>query len=359
VLELVLRRGARVAEPGEFTKRAFLNGRIDLVQAEAVLDTIRAKTESSLKAAEMQLNGELSKKVDGLRDELIDITSYVEASIDFPEEYSGTETSLTDRIRDVLKGLKDLISTAHEGMVLREGVLAIICGKPNVGKSSLMNLLLKRDRVIVSPIPGTTRDAVEETINLKGIPIRLVDTAGIAETKDALGKEGVRKSKIYLSAADIVIFVLDASKKWDGKDEEILKLIKGKKKIVVMNKVDLPRRIDAKALKQFFKGDRIVEISVNKRRNIRPLEKTIVETIWGGRYRQGEGALVTNARHKDLLDKAFGNVLSVSKAFGAGSSPELIAVDLREAVSNLGLIVGKSASDDILDRIFERFCIGK
>ena len=361
VLGLVLKCGSRLAEPGEFTKRAFLNGRIDLAQAEAVLDVIRAKTEGSLKVAVDQLEGELSKSVNEIRDSVIDIASQVEASIDFPDEApeAAGAKELANKVASAVSSLERLAGTYGEGAVLREGVLAIICGKPNVGKSSLMNLLLKRDRVIVSPIPGTTRDAVEEMINLRGIPIRLVDTAGIAQTKDLLGKAGVAKSKKYLALADIAIVMLDSSTKLDAADAAIIDITALKKKIVVLNKCDLSKKMDAKKVRGLFRGERIVEISVEKKKNIEELEKMIADTVWSGGFAQGEGVIVSNARHKELLDKACDNMLSVKKAIEKDAPPELIAIDLKEAVFNLGLIIGKSVSDDVLDRIFEQFCIGK
>ena len=363
VMGLTVKHGARIAEPGEFTKRAFLNGRIDLAQAEAVLDTIRAKTEGSLKVAIGQLGGELSKGVNEIREEIINITAQVEASIDFPEE--GLELSgkreLAKRVDDILKKIGALIKSYDNGMIFREGVLAIICGKPNVGKSSLMNLLLRRDRVIVSPIPGTTRDAVEEIINLNGIPIRLVDTAGISDTKDILEKEGVKKSKKYLALSDIVILILDASTPIEAADREIIDLIGDKKKIVALNKIDLVKEEALRKLKEVFKKDTVIEISVEKRENIEALEKAIELAVLSGGFSQGEGVIVSNARHKEALDKAYGSMLSVKKTLDEEGDPalEITAIDLKEAIFDLGLIVGKSVSDDILDRIFSQFCIGK
>ena len=361
VLGLVMKSGARIAEPGEFTKRAFLNGRIDLAQAEAVLDVIRSKTEGSLKVAMAQLEGGLSKEVDSIREAAVDLASQVEASIDFPEEEPETagKKELVEKAGDIIKRLKALADSYGEGMVFREGVLAIICGKPNVGKSSLMNLLLKRDRVIVSPVPGTTRDAVEESICLKGVPIRLVDTAGIAEAKDALWKAGVAKSKKYLGLADIVLLVLDASKAIDKKDAAIIKLAANKKKVVIINKIDLAKKINVKTVKKMFKGGRIVEISVEKKTNIPLLERAVSDAVWSGDFNQGEAAIVSNARHKELLDRALGNMLVVKEALRKGREAELVAIDIKESVYNLGLVIGKSVSDDILNRIFERFCIGK
>ncbi|MBI5124076.1 MAG: tRNA uridine-5-carboxymethylaminomethyl(34) synthesis GTPase MnmE [Candidatus Omnitrophica bacterium] len=361
VFDLAIRSGARVAEPGEFTKRAFLNGRIDLAQAEAVLDVIRAKTEGSLKAAIGQLEGRLSKDVSGILDKLIDIASGIEASIDFPDEGQDIikEGDIEKKLDCILDGVRRLIDSFQDGIVLREGVLAVICGKPNVGKSSLMNLLLKRDRVIVAPIPGTTRDAVEETINLSGLPIRLVDTAGIGIVKDALYKESSERSRRYIERSDIVLLMLDASTEIDDEDLAIIRMVEDKKKLVVINKIDLGAKIKKKNLKTLFKKDAVVEISVEKKKNMELLEKEIVDTVWSGEFAQGEGAIVANARHKELLDRAFSNMLSASKLLGDGAHAELVAVDLKEAIYNLGLIIGKSVSDDVLDRIFENFCIGK
>jgi tRNA modification GTPase len=362
VFELALKAGCRVAEPGEFTKRAFLNGRIDLAQAEAVADVIRAKTEASLKAAMGQLEGALSGRVDAMLDDIVDITSHVEASIDFPDE--GPETAgsaeLLAKSEAVIAGIKSLADTFGAGIVLREGVLATICGKPNVGKSSLMNLLLKRDRVIVSPVPGTTRDAVEETVNLGGIPVRLADTAGIADAADALERESSSRSRKYLGLADIVIFVVDCSAPLDADDMAVMALVGNKKRVVVLNKSDLAARGAADGARAAFPDDTVVEVSVKERTNIEGLEKAIEDTVWSGGYSSGEGAIVSNARHKELLDKALRNMLSVKEALGRqAAQPELAAVDLREAAYHLGLITGRSVSGDVLDRIFERFCIGK
>lgn len=359
VFDLVIKCGARTAQPGEFTKRAFLNGRIDLVQAEAVLDIIRAKTEGSLKAAMGQLEGRLSKDVSDMLGSLVDIVSHIEASIDFPDEELDIikEADLKKKISGVCDKIKSLIDSFNDGVILREGVLAVICGKPNVGKSSLMNLLLKRDRVIVASVPGTTRDAVEEMISLNGVPVRLVDTAGIGEVKDILYKESSDRSRRYIERSDIIILMLDASSPLGEEDLHIMRLIEGKKKIIVINKIDLSA---GKAPEGYLaSGEAAVGISVEKKMNIDLLERSILEMVWSGKYVQGESAILTNARHKELLDKAFKSMLSVGKAVEEALHPELIVLDLKEAIFNLGLIVGRSVSDDILDKIFENFCIGK
>jgi len=244
-------------------------------------------------------------------------------------------------------------------MVYREGVLAIICGKPNVGKSSLMNLLLKRDRVIVSPIPGTTRDAVEEIISLNGIPVRLVDTAGISETKDSLEKEGIKRSKKYLELSDIVILMLDSSTPVRGEDLSLLKLTGGKKRIIVVNKIDAPRKTPAAEFKKILKKEEVIEISVLKKENIELLENAICRAILKGGMKQGEGAIVSNARQEEALDKARKSMLSVTKAIRKDEPPDIVSIDLRGTIFSLGLVTGESASDDILDRIFSQFCIGK
>lgn len=361
VLDLAIKNGARMAEPGEFTKRAFLNGRLDLSQAEAVLDTIRAKTEASLKSAMDQLGGGLSRRVDSLIEVLSDMLAQIEASIDFPDEdiEPKSRKKISLEAARASEELRALIESHDKGMIIRGGVLAIICGKPNVGKSSLMNLLLKRDRVIVSPIPGTTRDAVEETVDLGGVPIRLVDTAGIGADKGLLDKRSADKTRSYLALADIALVVIDASRGIDSKDKEIFRIVKEKRKLVIMNKIDLSRRVNEGSIKKLSGGVDVVSVSVSKGTNIPLLEKKIPALVWRGGFSQDETAMVATARHKELLDKAQGCMISVVKALKGNYHPELIAIDLKEAIFELGLITGRSVSDDLLDRIFEKFCVGK
>jgi tRNA modification GTPase len=361
VMDLIAKHGSRVAQPGEFTKRAFLNGRIDLVQAEAVLDVIRAKTEGSLKAALGQLEGGLSKDISKILDELIDLAAHMEAAIDFPDEQLEIikEEGIVVKLDKLAGRTEKLIDSFSEGMILREGVLAVICGKPNVGKSSLMNLLLKRDRCIVAPIPGTTRDAVEEVINLKGVPVRITDTAGIGTVNDALYKASSDKSKHYIECADIILLVLDASTVIDEDDLAIIRLVENRKKVVVINKADLAKKLDKKSLSTLFGKNAIIEISVEEKRNIDELEAAIIDTIYAGKFAQSEGSIVTNARHKELLDKALNNIRSAARLIKKASHPELIVLDIKEAIFNLGFIIGRSVSDDVLDRVFENFCIGK
>ncbi|MFC1576971.1 tRNA uridine-5-carboxymethylaminomethyl(34) synthesis GTPase MnmE [Candidatus Omnitrophota bacterium] len=362
-LELILSLGARLAEPGEFTKRAFLNGRIDLAQAEAVCDIVNAKTESALKIATAQLEGALSGDINAIRDEVIDIAGRIEAAIDFPEEdidiIKGER--LMQRTKDALEALKALIDSSDRGMIMREGVLAVICGRPNVGKSSLMNLLLKRDRVIVTPLPGTTRDVVEETINLRGVPVRVMDSAGIGSSSDIIQKESNRKAKRSLDIADIVIFVLDGSAPLEKEDIEISALLKKKKKntIPVINKADLPQKLLREDASSVLEADSALKVSAKDKTGIDDLEGAISDRMWAGRHLQGEGSVVANARHREALEAAYNNLNTALNSLKDSQGADIASVDIKEAIYHLGLITGKSVSDDILDRIFENFCIGK
>ena len=362
VLDLVLSLGARMAGPGEFTKRAFLNGRIDLAQAEAVLDVIRSKTESSMKAAVSELEGELSKEIRRLKSSLLDIIGQVEARIDFSEEdieLASTE-HLIKKLTAISKEMKRLISESWKGKVLKEGIMCVICGKPNAGKSSLMNAFLKRNRVIVTPVPGTTRDAIEEEISLEGIPIRIVDTAGISAAKGVVERHGIRKSRSYIKKADLILFMLDFGSKWSEKDRNIFDSIKRKNFIIVANKSDLKNKLDMKKVKKITKNQNIIEISLLKRKNIDGLENAILKKIWHGEIPHPEGAFITNLRHKKDLEQA---LESVNKACGtlkkAAQHPEIVASSLNEAVFFLGSILGDTVEPDILDKIFSKFCIGK
>jgi len=361
ILELILSCGARLAEPGEFTKRAFLNGRIDLAQAEAVLDAIRAKTEGGLKAAINQLEGSLSQEIAKLRDRIINILVDVEASIDFPDEDIKTigESELFENLKNIMTDLEKLIHTADSGMILREGVLTVICGKPNVGKSSLLNALTRKDRAIVTPIPGTTRDVIEEYINVKGVPIRIADTAGITRFEHPLIKEGVQRSKKYMSSADLVLFVLDGSNLLTKEDLSILEDIKDKKTIVVVNKMDLPQQISLDLIYHTFGEDRVVKISAREKIGLDELENKVSKMIWDGHVvRSGEASL-TNIRQKDVVVRAYESIRNAKSEVERSSSLEFVAPDLRDALDALGEIVGETATEEIINRIFENFCIGK
>lgn len=360
ILECVLTLGARLAEPGEFTKRAFLNGRIDLAQAEGVLDIIRSKTDTSLRAAMSQVKGEFSVEVKNLRNELLDILSSVEASIDFPDEDIEilSETNFDKRVGEVIGKLKALIDSADKGKILREGITTVICGRPNVGKSSLMNALLKEKRVIVSHIPGTTRDTIEEIVNIGGIPLRLIDTAGIIDSEDILIKEGVERSRLHIKAADLIIFMVDGSEDLKQEDKKIADSIKDKKVVVVINKIDLTNKLKRDDLKKIISERSIIEISVAKKKNIDELIDKTCDMIWGGQITADHTPLVTNIRHKVLLIQAkdrLSNMLSNAK----DTSTEFIALDMKEAIESLGEITGETIDTEILDRIFANFCIGK
>jgi len=358
ILDLVLRNGARLAEPGEFTKRAFLNGRIDLSQAEAVIDIIQSRTETGLKVAMRQLEGRLSRKIHAIRDALKHLTALVEASIDFSEEDIEvvSHEELNSGIGQALQSVDLLLETAEEGKILREGLSTVIVGKPNVGKSSLLNVLLEEERAIVTPIPGTTRDVIEESLNLKGIPLRLVDTAGIRNTEDLVEVQGVSRSKSLLEKADLVLLVLDGSGPLTEEDREILDLTRGKKALGVINKADLPPVLDDGELDRILAGIKWVKISAKERIGIEALKDLIFETVVQAPL---ESVWVTNVRHKNALVRTKQSLLKAQGSVKEGMSGEFIAVDLRAALDSLGEIVGETTTEDILTEIFSTFCIGK
>lgn len=363
VLDLALGMGVRLAEPGEFTKRAFINGRIDLAQAEAVGDIIRSKTESSMKVAVGQLEGGLSARVKNLKESLLDILGEVEAQIDFSEEdlEIAPKEKITKGLTGVSKEIKKLVDNAWKGMILREGIMCVICGRPNTGKSSLMNVLLRRNRVIVTPVPGTTRDAIEEEINLGGIPVRVVDTAGIARAKDIVEEHGIRKSKSYINMADLILFMVDRSKGWSKADEEILRGIKGKNFIVIANKSDLAGNLDLRKVRKITGKDEIIEVSLLKRKNVGKIEEALLRKVWHGEIVNPAGTFVTNLRQRKDLERAGLRVKKCVNTFRkeTSPSPEIVASDLREAIFFLSSVLGDTVEPDILDRIFSRFCIGK
>ncbi|MFA5338583.1 MAG: tRNA uridine-5-carboxymethylaminomethyl(34) synthesis GTPase MnmE [Candidatus Omnitrophota bacterium] len=356
-LGLVLENGARLAEPGEFTKRAFINGRLDLTQAEAVLDIIRAKTDASLRAALGQLDGRLSSSLNKIRDELISISAEVEASIDFPDEdmeiLSGAKTS--ERLGSVKLEISRLLETADRGIILREGISCVICGKPNVGKSSLLNALIGRERAIVTHIPGTTRDTIEEFVNILGIPFKLTDTAGITPTEDIVEREGVLRSREHIEAADLVLLLLDASSRLTDEDRVLLEDTKGRQRIVVLNKIDLARKLTFAVAK----GETVAEVSAKSGEGIGGLKEKMAEKVFGGGVRAAEGAVITNARQKDALRRSYESLTEAIKAVDGKLSPELIAIELRESLDCIGEMVGETVTDDILDKVFSQFCIGK
>ena len=356
VLDLVLEKGARLAEPGEFTKRAFLNGRIDLAQAEAVLDIIQAKTEAALAVASQQLKGGLSKAITGVRTKLLDILAGIEAGIDFPEEEIHT-ADFSVRLKEIDSHVKRLLAGSASARILREGIHTVICGKANVGKSSLLNALLKRERSIVTAIAGTTRDAIEEIIDIKGIPVRIVDTAGIIEPRDLAEKKAVQRSQEHIRSADLVILLLDASRKLGKEDKYLMKKLAAKKTIAVMNKIDLATKISKEEIKKKF--PHLVEISAKKMRNINLLEDAIADLVYQGSVRPSESLLVANTRHIELLVQAEKLIAQSIKSVDNKLPLEFISQSIKGALGILDDILGKRFSEDLLDKIFSEFCIGK
>jgi len=358
-LELVLDSGARLSKPGEFTQRAFLNGRIDLAQAEAVLDIIRAKTDSALSLSLEQLKGNLSEKINQLRDRLLNSLSILEANIDFPEEDLETVDikNIAVSIEQVNQELRLLLENSKQGRIFREGIKAVICGKPNAGKSSLLNALLRRERSIVTSIAGTTRDTIEEIIDIKGIPIRIVDTAGIIEPSDLIEKKAVSRSQRYIREADLILLVFDGNKALSYEDEVLMRKIKSRPTLALINKIDLKQRIKRSQITQRFQ--RVVEISAKKQRNIHLLEEAVAQFVFNGRIKSGEPVWVSNLRHIQQLKKAQRSIMRAGKSANANLSFELIAQDLKQTIGFLDEIQGKSFCEDLLDKIFSEFCIGK
>ncbi|MDD5477328.1 MAG: tRNA uridine-5-carboxymethylaminomethyl(34) synthesis GTPase MnmE [Candidatus Omnitrophica bacterium] len=359
VLDLTLKKGARLAWPGEFTRRAFLNGRIDLAQAEAVIDIIRAKTDSALKVSLGQLSGGLSKEINKLRKKLLDILVTMEANIDFPDESIPQQDAagMLQGFRAIEAQLNKLLEGASCGRILREGIHVVICGKPNVGKSSLLNVLLKKERSIVTPIAGTTRDAIEETLDIKGIPVKIVDTAGILKPRDLIEKKAVQRSREHIKLADLVIILFDASHRLDEGDRRLIKEIKNKPAIAVINKIDLKVRIERDQISRVFQN--VVEICARSAKNINLLEDALCSLVYKGKLHSPEFTLVSNLRHARALKSAQKLINQARDALTGGLPPEFIAQNLKDACVYLDEILGRSFSEDLLERIFTDFCIGK
>ncbi|WP_352169254.1 tRNA uridine-5-carboxymethylaminomethyl(34) synthesis GTPase MnmE [Proteiniborus sp. MB09-C3] len=361
VLEVVLENGARLAERGEFTKRAFLNGRIDLSQAEAVMDLISAKTDTSFDVSLNQLEGSISNEVKKLRNVLLGMLAHVEASIDFPEDdvEDLTYNSLQEQGNFVLGKIGKLLDTVYTGKILREGLRTVILGKPNVGKSSLLNAILRENRAIVTDIPGTTRDIIEEYVNIKGIPLKIVDTAGIRETEDIVEKLGVDRAKEFLNQADLVIAVFDTSEELSKEDYDIINLIKDKKAIVLLNKSDLPSRIDEEDIKKHLPDKRIINTSISKNEGIDKLEEILEDMFLSSEVKISDNTIVTNVRHRDQLLKAKDNIEDALQSLDLSMPLDCIEVDIKNCWENLGEITGDTVGEDIIDKIFSEFCIGK
>lgn len=353
VLDAVLAAGARLAEPGEFTRRAFLNGRIDLTQAEAVADLIHARTELAVQAAGEQLAGKLSARINVLRDDLLRVLAHVEAHIDFPDEdiSPDTQAQLLRKLDGGVAFIDELLRTADEGQILRRGIRAAIIGRPNAGKSSLLNLLLGHDRAIVSPIAGTTRDTIEETANIRGIPVVFIDTAGLREAGDVIEEEGIRRSRASAAKADLVLHLIDGSEPLTGEDALRLKEFAGKKRIVVRNKADLPQKLalDTTA----------VDVSCATGAGLETLKDSIKAAVWTGAVGGEPLQAMINSRHQEALQRSRSASLRAAEALRAGMTLELVGSDLRIAVQAVGEIVGKTTTEDLLDSIFSQFCLGK
>lgn len=361
ILDLTLRHGARLAEPGEFTKRAFLNGRLDLTQAEAVIDIIRSKTDSSLKMAVGQLSGMLSGKIRGLRHDILKMVAHLEASIDFPEE-DIEEMAIDEVVKQVkhtITQIDELLATVQTGKVLREGLATVIIGKPNVGKSSLLNALLKEKRAIVTDIPGTTRDIIEEYVNLKGVPLKIVDTAGIRETSDIVEKIGVERAREFVGKADLILVLLDASQELTEEDSQVLNMLTGRQAIVLINKTDLPQVLDIDKVLALIPGKKVIKTAVAEGIGLDELEQSIVEMVYSGQVQQAEGAIVNNVRQANLIEQAGKHLNDVLNTAAAGMPPDCLVIDLRVAWEKLGEVTGDTVGEDIINQIFTQFCIGK
>jgi len=362
ILELVLRSGARLAEPGEFTRRAFLNGRIDLTQAEAVLDVIQSKTKRSLDLAGEHLRGALQVIVSDLRSRLLQVLATVEAAIDFPdEEIEAAEgTELAERLRTrVLGPIADLIAGYEDGRILREGLAVIIAGKPNVGKSSLLNALLRSNRALVTPIPGTTRDAIEEGFNLRGIPIRLVDTAGLREADNLVEQLGMDLTRDRLARSDLILLVMDRSAPLTPEDSQVAAELGDKLRIMILNKSDLERHPDFAHIDTRFRGETVVEVSALRGDGIEALKDAVFRTVLGRRLDTETSVVAPNLRHKLCLERTQEAVKRAIDLLAAQATVELVAVELQDALAQLGGIIGMTTSEDVLDQIFSQFCIGK
>ena len=361
ILELCLKNGAELAEPGEFTKRAFLNGRIDLLQAESVIDVINAKSEREAKTGIKQLEGFLSKEIAGIKQEIMDVMIGIEVAIDYPEYDVDdvTNKQIMDMLVKVEEKLAKLEKSFDNGKIIKEGIKTAIIGKPNAGKSSLMNAILKEDRAIVTEYEGTTRDTIEEFVTINGIPLKLVDTAGIRDAKDEVEKIGIAKSKEMANSADLLIAIFDASKELDEEDLEILELAKKKKSIILLNKIDLNTKLDENDLRLREASDSIIKISALNKIGIEKLYDEITKLFNLNEINLDNEIVITNIRHKNLISKAIENVKKTKETIENKMPLDIVAIFIKDILEDLGSITGEIVTDDIIDEIFAKFCLGK
>ena len=360
ILETVLKYGARPAEPGEFTKRAFLNGRIDLSQAESVIDIIQSKNDFALKSSMNQLQGALTAKIKEIRGEIIHEIAFIESALDDPEHISivGYGEELEKKVTGIRSRLKKMIDSSENGSILKEGINTVIVGKPNAGKSSLLNVLVGKERAIVTDIAGTTRDVLEEQINLNGIILNMIDTAGIRDTSDVVEKIGVDKAKSYVENADLIIYVVDSSTELDENDKEIIEMLQDKKAIVLLNKSDLSPVTTEEEVKIYL-NKKIISVSTRENTGIDELEETIKELFFHGKLTFNDEVYITNIRHKNALQNSYESLGMVLVSIENGMPEDFYSIDLMSAYEELGSIIGEAVEDDLVNEIFSKFCMGK
>ena len=360
VLDLVLKNGARTAEPGEFTKRAFLNGRIDLSQAEAVMDLINSKNDFALNSSIEQLKGGVSDAIKDIRKDIIYHIAFIESALDDPEHISldGYDEEITEMLNENINKISKLVNSFDNGRIMKEGIKTVILGKPNAGKSSLLNLMLGEDRAIVTDIEGTTRDTLEENINFNGLSLKIIDTAGIRDTEDLVERIGVNKAKEIAKEGDLIIYVVDGSRELDDNDREIIKLINDKQAIILVNKSDMDTVINIDELKKDSNRD-VILFSAKNGEGMDQLEEEIRNMFYSGKVTYNDQVYITNARHKEALENALENLKQVKNSVDAGMPEDFYSIDLMDAYTDLGLIIGESVEDDLVNEIFSKFCMGK
>lgn len=360
VLDLVLKNGARTAEPGEFTKRAFLNGRIDLSQAEAVMDLINSKNDFALNSSIEQLKGGVSDAIKDIRKDIIYHIAFIESALDDPEHISldGYDEEITEMLNENIDKISKLVNSFDNGRIMKEGIKTVILGKPNAGKSSLLNLMLGEDRAIVTDIEGTTRDTLEENINFNGLSLKIIDTAGIRDTEDLVERIGVNKAKEIAKEGDLIIYVVDGSRELDDNDREIIKLINDKQAIILVNKSDMDTVINIDDLKKDSNRD-VILFSAKNGEGMDQLEEEIRNMFYSGKVTYNDQVYITNARHKEALENALESLKQVKNSVDAGMPEDFYSIDLMDAYTDLGLIIGESVEDDLVNEIFSKFCMGK